>query len=120
MSLSVEEKTHLSAEAAIDKKALHIILLDVRKISSFTDYFLICSGTSNRQVQAIADAIDESLGKQGVNALGIEGYQEARWVLMDYDDLVIHIFQEETRRYYDLERLWGSAAQVPIQEKSFA
>jgi ribosome-associated protein len=118
MSLSVKEKTHLSAEAAISKKASQVVLLDVRKLSSFTDYFLICSGSSNRQVQAIADAIDESLSKQGINALGIEGYEDAHWILMDYTDLVIHIFQEETRRYYDLERLWGSAAHVPIQEKS--
>ncbi|RMF86026.1 MAG: ribosome silencing factor [Nitrospinota bacterium] len=118
MSLSAEEKAHLSTEAALDKKASHVVLLDVRRTSSFTDYFLICSGSSDRQVQTIADAIDESLGKRGIAALGVEGYQEARWVLMDYGDLVIHIFQEETRRYYDLERLWGSAAQLPTPQGS--
>ena len=118
MSLSAEEKAHLSTEVALDKKAMQVVLLDVRKTSSFTDYFLICSGSSDRQVQTIADAIDESLGKRGVRALGVEGYQEARWILMDYDDLVIHIFQEETRQYYDLERLWGSAAQLPIQKEN--
>jgi len=112
--LSPEEKTALSTWAAADKKALDLVVLDMRKASSITDYFLICSGGSNRQIQAIADAIDEQLGKRGVTSLGVEGYQEARWILMDYGDVIVHVFSLETREFYDLERLWAHAPKIDL------
>ncbi|MBI1987097.1 MAG: ribosome silencing factor [Nitrospinae bacterium] len=110
MPLTLEEKTRLCYETAQDKKAYDLVILDLRKYSYVTDYFIICSGSSTVQVQAIADAIDEKLGKEGIRPLGREGYSEAHWVLLDYADVVIHIFHEETRKFYDLERLWGDAA----------
>ena len=112
--MKLKDKTALCVTAAEDKKAFDCIVLDLRKYSTITDYFMICSGRSTRQVQAIAEGIEEMMGKKGVRPLGIEGKNEAKWVLMDYDDLIIHIFYEETRGFYDLERLWGSAPQVEL------
>lgn len=77
-----------------------------------TDYFLICHGSSDRLVQAISDHLLEMMKEKGVRALGVEGYTEGRWILLDFGDLVIHVFFEETRRFYDLERLWGHAPQL--------
>jgi len=114
MALTLEEKTHLCATAADNKKAADIVVLDIQPLSSIADHFLICSGTSDRQVKAIADAIEEELTKQGEKPRAIEGYQEATWILIDCIDLVIHVFDEDTRRFYDLERLWGRAARVDI------
>lgn len=113
MTLSLEEKTTLCINAAIEKQASDIVLLDLKGISTVTDSFLVCSGSSTRQVQAIADAIDESMSKRDKEPEGVEGYPQARWILMDYNDLVVHIFHEETRRFYDIERLWAKA---PTQE----
>ena len=90
------------------------MVLDIQPLSSVADHFLICSGSSDRQVKAIADAIREELGKQGEKPLAIEGYQEGTWILIDCVDLVIHVFDEETRHFYDLERLWGRAERVDI------
>lgn len=112
--LSAEEKATVSSRAAADRKALDLVMLDMREVSSITDYFLICTGGSTRQVQAIADAIDEQLSKQGVSALGTEGYKEARWILMDYGDVIVHVFSAETRQFYDLEGLWGEAPQIHL------
>ena len=114
MALTLEEKTHLCATAADSKKAADIVVLDIQPLSSVADHFLICSGTSDRQVKAIADAIEEELVKQGEKPRAIEGYQEATWILIDCIDLVIHVFDEDTRHFYDLERLWGRAARVDI------
>ena len=93
--------------AAEDRKAIDLKVLHLEKVSDFTDYFLICSGASERQVQAIADAVQER-----VRPLHVEGYNRAQWVLLDYGDLVVHVFQEEPRRFYALERLWGDAPDV--------
>lgn len=114
MPLTLEEKTRLCALAADSRKAEDIVVLDVQPLSSVADYFLICSGASDRQVKAIADAIDEQLAKSGEKPLAIEGYQEAAWILIDCADLVIHVFDDDTRRFYDLERLWGRAARVDV------
>ncbi|HUU51177.1 MAG TPA: ribosome silencing factor [Nitrospinota bacterium] len=113
--MDLKEKTLLSSKVAEDKKAFDVVILDLKEYSSITDYFMICSGNSTRQVKAIADGIDENLSKKGIWALGIEGHNEARWILMDYGDLIIHIFYEETRKFYDLERLWGSAPLVNLE-----
>lgn len=107
--LTLDQKTDICTEAAISKKAYDLVVLDLRELSSITDYFFICSGSSTTQVQGIADAVDEQMGKRGIHTLGTEGYAEARWVLLDYGELVLHIFHYETRKIYDLERLWGNA-----------
>jgi ribosome-associated protein len=112
--LSAEEKASVSSHVAADRKAMDVVLLDMREVSSITDYFLICSGGSNRQVQAIADAIDEQLGKQGVSSLGVEGYKDAHWILMDYGDVIVHVFSADTRTFYDLEGLWGEAPKLDL------
>ena len=114
MLLSLDKKTSRCYKAALEKKAHDLIVLDLREYSSITDFFMICSGNSTRQVQAIADAIMEELKKEGVRYHGLEGYDHGRWILIDYDDIVIHIFHEETRRFYDIERLWGSAPKVEV------
>src|SRR5262245_31084230 len=111
---TAEEKAALVSRIAIDRKALDIVGLDMRDISSITDYFLLCSGGSDRQVRAIADAIDETLGASGVALLGMEGYREGHWILMDFGDVIVHVFSPETREYYDLERLWANAPRIDL------
>ena len=92
--------------AVLQKKAKDIVALNVKEISSFTDYMLICSGETDRQVQAISGAVQEYLKKEGILPMGVEGEANAQWVLLDYDDVVISIFQAQTRAFYDLENLW--------------
>lgn len=104
-----------AVSAAEDRKAVELRVMYLEKVTDFTDYFVICSGTSDRQVQAIADAVDATLRAEGVRPLHVEGYNRAQWVLLDYGDLVVHIFQEETRRFYGLERLWGDAPDVTAE-----
>ncbi len=103
-----------AVEGARDRKARDIVLLDLQDVTSFTDHFLICSGTSNRQVQAIADEIEQRLRLGGLRPAHIEGYNHAEWVLLDYVDFVVHIFGEKARAFYDLERLWRTARRVPV------
>ena len=112
-----KEKSIFCAQAALEKKAFDITILELKKASSLTDYFLICSGRSDRQVQAIAQSIEEKMGEQGIRPLGEEGIREGRWVLMDYDDVVIHIFYDQLRRYYDLEGLWIEAPRINSPEE---
>ena len=94
---------------ALEKKAQNIDLLDLRKITTVTDFFIICSGTTRVQVKAIADSIAQNCKKSGLEIYHIEGYDSLRWVLIDLVDIVVHIFQPEIRSYYQLERLWGDA-----------
>lgn len=101
--------------AADDRKAVDLKVLHLEKVTDFTDYFLICSGTSERQVQAIADAVLERLREEKVRPLHMEGYNRGQWVLLDYGDFVVHVFQEEPRKFYALERLWGDAPDVTAQ-----
>ena len=105
------------ARLAEEKKAAGIRALDVRENATFTDYFLLCSGTSDRQVSAVAGHIEESLRKEGVRPLGMEGMREGRWVLIDYDDFVVHVFLDSVRDFYQFDRLWGSAQEIPIPEE---
>jgi ribosome-associated protein len=107
------------ARAAIDKKAEHVKILNLTQISGFTDYFIICSGMSDRQVQAISDSIEFQLGSAGMEILSIEGYAEGRWVLMDCGDVVVHIFLDALREYYDLEALWADAPRVKIPSEFY-
>jgi ribosome-associated protein len=113
-----KEKSIFCAKAALEKKAFNVTILELKKASSLTDYFLICSGRSDRQVQAIAESIEEKMSEKGARPLGEEGMREGRWVLMDYDDVVIHIFYDPVRRHYDLEGLWIEAPRIdPPEEK---
>jgi len=100
--------------AAEDKKALDIVLLDLRKAAGFADYFLICSGGNARQIRAIADGIMEALAEDGARPAHVEGYERSEWVLLDYFDFIVHIFARETRLFYGLERLWGNAEKVEL------
>ena len=110
----LDERTLTALHAASDKKALDMIVLDLRSIASFTDYFIITSGTNVRQVQAIADEVVEQLKKQGARAARVEGYKSAEWVLVDYGDFIVHVFDDKARRFYDLERLWREAPRVAL------
>jgi ribosome-associated protein len=107
----------LCINAVLQKKAKKIVALNVREISSFTDYMLICSGGTDRQVQAIAQAVQEHLKKEGIRPLGVEGETNAEWVLLDYDDVVISVFQESARSFYGLEDLWD-APRMEIDENT--
>jgi len=100
--------------AAEDKKAIDLVVLDLRKAAGFTDYFVICSGANARQVRAIADAVVERLGEDGAKPAHVEGYERSEWVLLDYFDFIVHVFGTETRMFYGLERLWGSAERVEV------
>lgn len=103
-------------DAMEDKKALDLVVLDLRETEAFTDFFVVASGQSNRQVKAITDAIDLNLKKTGLRPTHMEGYDHAEWVLLDCFDMIVHIFTERTREHYDLERLWGSAKRIAVQE----
>jgi len=101
--------SELAAAAASDKKARDIVILDLEGVSLIADYFVVCSANSTTQVQAIADNIEEKLEEKGIKPLRKEGYREARWILLDYGSCVVHVFVEDDRRFYNLEKLWGDA-----------
>ena len=105
--------------AAQDKKAFDILVLVLQDPSAFTDYFIMCSATSTRQVKAVVEGIEQSLKTVQHPLSHIEGYENGTWVLMDIFDLVIHVFTPDTRRFYDLERLWGNALRIKIPEAPF-
>ena len=113
-------KSGLSAEmtagitAALDKKAEHTVVLDLTKASAFTDFFVICTGTNRRQVQAIADGVQEAIAKKGAKPALVEGYERGEWILIDYFDFIVHIFTPATRDFYALERLWGDAKRIEV------
>ncbi|HVO60760.1 MAG TPA: ribosome silencing factor [Terriglobales bacterium] len=103
--------------ACRNKKADEITVLEMEKSSgAFTDYFVVCSGTNPRQIQAISDEVEERLDKVGLQPTHVEGYNQAEWVLLDYVDFVVHVFSEKARKYYDLERLWKSARKMGAEE----
>lgn len=113
----LDSEVQLAIRCASDKKAVGIKALDLREIASFTEFFIIASGTNQRQVQAISDEISEQLKKQlSSRAIRIEGYGTGEWVLLDYGDFIVHIFDKEARDFYDLERLWLDARKVEIPE----
>lgn len=114
MNVSLMQKAKIGFNAALDKKAMDVFVFDNRAISAATDFFMICSGASTRQVQAIADEVMDKLRATGVKPSGVEGYEVSRWILLDYSDMVIHVFHEETRKYYNIERLWEGAPKVDI------
>ncbi len=101
-----------AVRSAEDKKAEDLVVLDLKKASGFTDYFVICSGSNPRQIRAIADGIMEALASSGTKPAHVEGYDRSEWVLIDYFDFIVHVFARETRLFYGLERLWGNAERV--------
>src|SRR5262245_31476722 len=106
--------TRIAVDAALDVKAEDVVALDVREISSFADVFVIATGRSDRQVRAIADSIEKAAKEAGTPPLGIEGYAEGRWVLIDLDDVIVHVFQPDARLHYDIERLWSDAPRLAL------
>lgn len=114
---SLDASLALYVKAALGRKAFNLVILDVRQLTSITEAFIICSGRSNRQVIAIADHIQTSLKKLGIKALSVEGKREGHWVLLDYGHVIMHVFYESVREFYDLEGLWMDARRIP--SKSF-
>ena len=112
----LDERLIGALRAASDKKAVNSLVLDLREVTEFTDFFIITNGTNVRQVQAIADGISEDLKLIDARPIRIEGYNTAEWILMDYGDFVVHIFEEKSREFFDLERLWRDAKRIQIPE----
>jgi ribosome-associated protein len=112
--LTAEHKVRRAARAALDKRATDLVVLDVQGLSSVTDYFLVCSGKSTTHMETITGAIRAELKSDGVRPLHAEGVAESGWILLDYGDVLMHVFLEETRVYYALERLWGDAPAVSL------
>ena len=105
-----------AVDAALDKKAMDVVVLDLRHTPAFTDYFVLCSGQNPRQVKAIADAVEEALRAARVKPAHVEGYDRAEWVLMDFFSFIVHVFTPQTREFYSLERLWGDAERIEVGE----
>ncbi len=112
----MKDVLRLALAAVEDKKAFDVVLLDISKVASFASYFLMCSGDSSRQIQAIADEVEKKLKESGIRPNHIEGYRHAEWVLMDYVDVVVHVFSRSARAYYDLERLWRDGKRLDVQK----
>ena len=108
----MNEALRIAVNAADDKKAGDLVILDISKITSFANYFLLCTGDSSRQMQAIADEVEKQLKASGIRPSHVEGYQNSEWILLDCMDLVIHIFSRNARAFYDLERLWRDAIKM--------
>ncbi len=113
MKLTAQERAIKCAALALDKKALEVKILEIGRLSSIADYLVLASGRSDKQTQAIADSVRQGLKKFG-KALDIEGVKEGQWIVIDYGDVIVHIFQEEIRRYYNLDELWSAAPEVEI------
>ena len=114
--LTSKETVKLIIDALEDKKAENIQIIDISEVSSVADYFIITNGTNKSQVQALADNVEEELLKIGVHCRQVEGYPSGNWILMDYDDFIVHIFNQEDRLFYDLERIWKDADLIEIAE----
>jgi ribosome-associated protein len=114
MTDAVEPELDPYLQAVLAKKAVHVVALDVRELTSIADFFIICSGRSTRQVSAIADHVERELRKQKIKPLSVEGAAEGQWVLVDYGHVIIHVFHESARQFYDLEGLWSDAPRLPL------
>jgi ribosome-associated protein len=113
--MTAEAKARRAAQAAQDKKALDVVVLDVQQVSSVADYFLVCSGRSTTHMETIAEAITGELKADGARPRHAEGVAASGWMLLDYGDVLMHVFLEDTRAYYALERLWGDAPSLPLE-----
>ena len=109
-----------AVRAALDKKASEVVILDLRNTPAFTDFFVLCSGQSTRQVKAIADGVEETLRATKIRPAHVEGYDRAEWILMDYFTFIVHVFTPQTRAFYSLERLWGNAERIEVGENSLS
>jgi ribosome-associated protein len=124
--VSVTQDTHpglrrarIAARVAAENRGRDIVILDLRELTCVFDFFILVSGTSRRQLHAISEEIDRVLQKElGDRRLGIEGYEDSHWILLDYGDVVIHMFEPETRAYYAIEELWGQAKRVPLEPEA--
>jgi len=105
------------ADIVLSKKGTDIKILDLRKLSGISDYFLICSADSDRQVKAIADEVDKMLSEEGIKCFHREGFESLNWVILDYFDVIVHVFKNETRQFYGLEKLWGDAPTITIEDE---
>jgi ribosome-associated protein len=110
----MKETLKIAVKAVDDKKASDIVVLDISGVATFANYFLVCTGDSSRQIHAIADEVEQKLESSGLRPSHVEGYQHAEWVLMDYIDLVVHVFSKNARAYYDLERLWRDGKRLDV------
>ena len=117
MELSAQELAESLAKAALERKANDIVVLDLRGLSAVTDYFVICSGTSNTHAEGIANIIEEKLEEQNIKPWHREGGKNSTWILLDYIDAIVHIFTQEAREFYGLERLWGDAPRSEISDQ---
>jgi len=115
--LSSREKALLAAREADALKAADVVILDVREIAAFADYFVICTGETKRHIRGIAQRLDDASAEHGFAVHHAEGYETARWILVDLNNVVVHIFEREARQYYELERLWGDAPRVPLESQ---
>ena len=106
-----------AVKAALDKKAMDVVVLDLRHTPAFTDFFLLCSGQNTRQVQAIADSIEDALRAVKIKPAHVEGYKRAEWILMDFFTFIVHVFTPQTRDFYSLERLWGDAERIEVSDE---
>ncbi len=111
-----KEMTKLAVEALEDKKAEDISIIDISEVSVLADYFIIASGNNKSQVQAMIDNVEEKLGRAGFVPKQIEGYNSANWILMDYGDIIVHVFDKENRLFYDLERIWRDGKMISVEE----
>lgn len=114
--MSSWEKTLLLTRSALDRKACDLVVLEVRELTSIADYFIVCSGRSDRQVQSIAQGLEENAVDEGFRPFAVEGQQRGHWVLMDFSDVIVHIFYEPVRGFYDLDGLWGHAPKAKLPE----
>ncbi|MBI5674737.1 MAG: ribosome silencing factor [Nitrospirae bacterium] len=112
-----KEKALKAANTAVDKKAADTVILELTDLSTIADYFIICTGENPAQIKAISEAIKEGFQKKNILPIGIEGLKFVRWVLMDYGDIIVHIFSREARNFYELERFWIDAPRIPLEEK---
>lgn len=110
------EMTKIVIAALEDKKAEDISVIDISEVSVLADYFIIANGSNKNQVQALIDSVEEKLGRMGHHAKGVEGYQTGNWILMDYGDVIVHVFDRQNRLFYDLERIWRDGKKVDISE----
>jgi len=118
--IDVEEMVLVGVNAALAKKAQGLVILKVKETASFADYFIICSGSSHRQVQAIAEAVEQGFKAVKILPLGIEGARTAQWILMDYGDVIVHVFYEPVRTFYDIERLWSDVPTMAVDDEVVA
>ena len=114
--MEAKELTKLAVKALEDKKGEDIRVIDIHGVSVLADYFIIASGTNKNQVQALVDNVDETLGRAGYEAKQMEGYATANWVLLDYNDIIVHVFDSENRLFYDLERIWRDGKTISLDE----